>query len=253
MEIDEKYINTFLEGGLTEEEEQKIRTAMATDEALATRIGQRKLEMLVVEELDQQYWAKKVQFQESRYKKQIRTRRLLAYAAAAAVAAIAIFLVVFPPVSPDDNYTGPIAFNTDYNTNLKNLTIIDEFSPTMLHGLWEASITEQPGLILNLELEMLASNDFNISVFYTLNNLQKDGDKITARGTYLLNGKQLTLNLNDTSIKRAAGASPFETAPIELWLKSKRLFKQEMEIVGLDSDLLILKYGPSEGLTWQKK
>ncbi|MEZ4932536.1 MAG: hypothetical protein R2788_10500 [Saprospiraceae bacterium] len=250
--MNDNYINAFLEGGLTEKEEQAIREAMSTDEVLAAQIGQRKLEMLIVDELDMQYWGKKVAFQEKSFKKQARTQRIVAYAAAAMIAAIAVFFLAFPPTNTTE-YTGPIAFATDYNTNLKSLTITEDFPAEMLQGVWMATINEQPGLILNLELSVSNGSEFSIDALYTLNNLKKDGNKISARGTYTLNGKQLTLNLDESSIKRAAGASPFETAPIEIWLKSKRLFKQETEIVGLTNNNLILKYGPGEGLEWKKK
>lgn len=252
MKMNDNYINAFLEGGLTKKEEQAIREAMSTDEVLAAQIGQRKLEMLVVEELDMQYWGKKVEFQEKSFKKQARTQKIMAYAAAAMIAALAVFFLAFPPTDTAE-YTGPIAFASDHNTNLKSLTITEDFPAEMLQGAWMATINEQPGLTLNLELNVTPGNEFSINAYYILNKLKNDGNKISARGTYSLNGKRLILNLDESSIKRATGASPFETAPIEIWLKSKRLFKQETEIVGLTTDHLILKYGPGEGLEWKKK
>lgn len=251
MSMKDSQIDEFLEGVLSEEQEREIRETMTFDEGLAARIGQRKVEMLVVEELNRKYWSQKIDRLESDRKNHLRIRRILAYAAAAAAAAIFFFWVVFP-TAPNSVHTGPIAFGTDHNSNLRSLSTIDEVAPEMLHGKWAATIAEQPGLELNLELEVLPGGKFGFSAFYTLNQTPKTGDKITARGTYNLDKNQLTLALEEPSIKRAPGASPFETAPIELWLKTKRLFKQEMEIVGLDRQHLILKYERGEGMEWTR-
>ncbi len=251
MKINDTYINSFLLRKLTTAEEQEVRNAMAADESLTAQIARRKLEMMVVEELDRRYWKKMLEGHEQAYRKRTTARRILAFAAAAAVAAIVFFTVGIPGSTTE--YSGPIAFNADYNTNLKGLPAFGEFPVEMLLGKWDASIAEQPGLELNLEMDMLPGGKFGLSVFYTINKEKKEGDKITARGTYSLNGRQLTLSLDEPSIKRAKGASPFQTAPIDLWLKTKRLFRQQMKIVALDNNDLILKYGPGEGLEWHKK
>ena len=251
MKINDTYINRFLLGKLPTGEEQEVRAAMADDEDLTAQIARRKLEMMVVEELDRQYWGKMVQGHERSFRKRSAARRMVTYAAAAAIAAIVFFTVVLPFGTP--RYSGPVAFNTDYNTNLKGLSAFSEFPVEMLRGKWSATITEQPGLELNLEIDLRPDDQFALSVFYTINNEKKEGDKITARGTYSLSGNLLVLHLDEASIKRAPGASPFHTAPIELWLKTARPFTQQVEIADLNNRYLILKYGLGQGLEWKKE
>ena len=267
MELNNSKIDDFLNGKSTDLEKQDIKNQMKNNPILAQQLRSRKLELLMEKELERKAWQSSFDQFEADYQAENESqnaekdktakivsinRRWIGYAVAASLGVVLLFNI--PGLIFEDKDNLPIAesftkdFNLEATTKLQSGLIQEE----ELIGQWQATIEEKKGVGLSIIMDYEEEDEFRLIARIILNNQPQERDKLEVRGTWSIEGKQLTLDLDKETIETEKGTNPFQSGIVELWLHNNRLFKKSVEIVSLTPDFLILKLNQRHGIEWQK-
>lgn len=253
MELNNFNIDDFLMGKYSKQEELAIREKMDNDPDFAHSVRSKKLESLVIEEIETQTWRPDFASFEEKYNRNNKRRQLFSYLSAAAITGVVILSVYLFFNKADPQLPMAVNITKDFNTQTHNeaaLSIIDIYQ---LYGNWEATINENKNIDINIVLELQTDQSFLVESTLFLNNNKKSGDKLSAGGTWNIENGLLVLNLDESSIQYAETANPFQIGLVDMWLKNNRLFKKPLEIILLSQENLILKLNKSQGIEWDRK
>jgi len=248
-------LDDFLEGTLPEAEREALRLKIEQSEVLKDQLAQKSLEKQVVDEMDREYWLTELKeiAEEEEEKpgsgKKGRIRQL--YVISSIAASVLLLIWAVWPSAPNRPALVSIENWQQADYNIRDFPSGSTYSQN-LSGTWETTIQEKGQTALHLRMECRESAAFLLTATLFKNNQEKEGDKITARGTYKVEANQIRLALETESIQATANADPFNAAAIEQWLKTRRLFRESLELVRLNAEEMIIRYNDSEGVIWEK-
>lgn len=257
MEISKK-IEAFLEESLSEKEMEAFRQQLKLDSNLANQVKQQKVELLVIDRLERMdLESQKERFKqiEEAFKAKQTTQQptlIRRIFAGVAIAASVLLLVWFGNnfLFPGNAQFEPVASWNQGDYNIKRFPFDQTILPHQIIGNWKTTIQQADGTGLAITMSCEENKNFTIKATFIKENTPQEGDNMTAAGTYSIEGSELLLSLNMDSIKNGSSANPFNTGPIEQWLKNNRLFRAPLTIVSLTAENLVVQYNQEEGVLW---